>query len=64
MPCTEEELSDRDFLKNYSYYGISRALHRLEMLGAIYYKGKSEVMYVRKKWIKENRKHLLDEIYS
>ncbi|MEG0529284.1 MAG: hypothetical protein RR578_03010 [Bacilli bacterium] len=59
IPCTEEELCKRDFLKNYSLYGIGMALQRLENLGAIYYKGKSDIMYVKKKWIKENRKHLL-----
>jgi len=37
-------------------------LQRLEILGAVYYKGKSDIMYVKKSWIKKNRKHLLDEI--
>jgi len=62
IPCTEKELSERDFLKNYSLYVIGMTLQRLEILGAVYYKGKSDIMYVKKSWIKKNRKHLLDEI--
>ena len=50
-PCNEEELFKRDFLKNYSIYGLQRIIMMLEK-DAIYYRG--EVMHVKKKWAKAN----------
>ena len=61
IPCSEEELKKRDFLKNISEYGIDLCLNFLEKNNAIYYKGKDEIMHPSKKWIKKNRKYLLDE---
>ena len=54
-PCTEEKLSERDFLKTTSFYGISRLIHMLEMDGAVYYK--DNVVHIYKDWA---TKHLLD----
>ena len=54
QPCTEEELSQRDFLKNVSFYGVQRLVMSLEQ-DAIYYRG--EVLHVYKKWAK---KHLTE----
>lgn len=45
-PCTEEELFNRDFLKNRSRYGISKLLQMLETSSKIYYKG--DVLHVYK----------------
>lgn len=53
-PCTEEELSERDFLKNYSLYGIGMQLQRLDYLGATYYKG--DIIHIKKSWAKKNLK--------
>ncbi len=39
LPCKEEELFERDFLKNKSQYGIQLFIRRLEQLDALYYKG-------------------------
>ncbi len=63
-PCTEDQLTERDFLKNISLYGIGKILQYLERVGAIYYKGKSDVMYVSKSWVKKNRKYLINEMNS
>lgn len=60
-PCTEDDLNKRDFLKTKSLYGIGKTLQRLECLECIYYKGKSDIMYISKKWIKKNRPYLLDD---
>lgn len=54
LPCKEEELFQRDFLKNKSQYGIQLFIRRLEQLDALYYKG--DVMHIKKKWAKENLK--------
>ena len=51
-PCTEKELSNRDFLKNTSFYGIQRMVHRLENLDAIYYR--KDIIHVKKEWAKKN----------
>ena len=59
IPCTELELKDREFLKNISEYGIDLCLNDLDRKNAIYYK--KEKIFVSKKWIKKNRKYLLDE---
>jgi hypothetical protein len=59
LPCKEEELFERDFLKNTSQYGIQLHIRRLEQLDALYYKG--EVMYIKKKWAMKNlREYDLD----
>lgn len=50
-PCKEEELFDRDFLKDYSIYVVERMIMQLEK-EALYYKG--DVMYIHKKWAKKN----------
>ena len=52
-PCTENELMERDFLKNYWLGNIQRLIMRLEK-DAIYYKG--ETMFIYKKWAKKNLK--------
>lgn len=39
-PCFESDLKKRDFLKNISYYGVSRAIHYLVLDGKIFEKNK------------------------
>lgn len=51
IPCTEEELLRRKFLKSYSKEGVQRLIMHLEK-DAIYYRG--DKMYVYKKWAGEN----------
>lgn len=51
-PATERELSDRDFLKTTSFYGVQRLVMWLEKEDAVYYKG--DVIHVKKKWAKKN----------
>ena len=50
-PCNEDELAKREFLKNYSFYGIQRIIMLLEK-EAIYYRG--ETMFIYKKWAKKH----------
>lgn len=50
-PGTEEELMEREFLKNYSPIGISRIIMDLEK-DAIYYRG--ETIHIYKSWAKKN----------
>jgi hypothetical protein len=50
-PATEEELMQRDFLKNKSIGGVQRFIMWLEK-DAIYYKG--ETMHIKKDWAKKN----------
>ena len=52
-PCTEVELSKRDFLKTTSFYGIQRITMLLEK-DAIYYKG--DTLHIYKSWAKKNLK--------
>jgi hypothetical protein len=53
LPTTEKELMEREFLKNKSTEGVQRLIMSLEK-DALYYIG--DVMYIRKKWAKENLK--------
>lgn len=62
-PCSESTLEKRDFLKSRSTYGISRIIQQLETDGAIFYKdSKSEIMHVKRSYIRTKRKHLFDYI--
>jgi|SRR5690606_34422704 len=54
IPCTEEELQNRDFLKNVSPYGIGMQLQRLDYLNATFYKG--DIIHIKKAWAKKNLK--------
>lgn len=53
-PCTEQELSKRDFLKNKSLYCIGIQLQKLDQLDATFYRG--DVIHIRKSWAKINLK--------
>lgn len=52
LPCTYEELMQRDLCKNKSLEMVQRMIMRLETDGAIYYKG--EIMHIKKEWAKKN----------
>lgn len=52
LPCTEEELMQRDLCKNKSLEMVQRMIMRLETDGAVYYKG--ETMHVKREWAKKN----------
>jgi hypothetical protein len=54
LPCEEDELFERDFLKNKSRYGLQRVIQMLESDGALYYK--NDVMHIKKSWAKKNLK--------
>jgi len=51
MPCAEEELFERDFLKFINKEGVQRIIMDLEK-DALYYKG--DVMHIKKDWAKKN----------
>jgi hypothetical protein len=53
-PCNEEELCERDFLKNKSNYGIDILVRMLHKDDALYYK--SDKMHIKRKWAKKNLK--------
>lgn len=53
-PCTEEELFNRDFIKNIADYWKHKILQWLETDSKIYYKG--DVIHVYKKVEKELEK--------
>jgi hypothetical protein len=51
VPCTEQELMQRDLCKNKSLEVVQRMIMDLEK-EAIYYKG--EIMHVKREWAKKN----------
>lgn len=53
-PCDEEELYERDFLKNKSNYGIDMLILMLECDDALFYRGNK--MHIKRKWAKKNLK--------